>query len=111
MQTIRNLATMAFVAVVATSPASANPTMAAQFCPVIESLAHTIMVRRQEGTTVATMMEIVDTAGSPELRTLAQVIVRDAYEVPRYRSDSVRNDAALDFAADAAVACWAGFTE
>ena len=70
-----------------------------ELCKDIGTLAETIMKHRQVGTSVIRMMEIADTDG------LAQVIIKEAYEMPRYSSEEYQRRAISDFRDDYYITC------
>jgi hypothetical protein len=65
-------------------------------CGAMGGLSETIMKARQQGIALSTINPLV--AGmDPELRPIAEAIVRTAYRMPRYDSDRMRSNAPAEF--------------
>lgn len=67
-----------------------------QACAVIGDLAQVIMERRQEGIAMSRLMTIAPAEEGPA-RTLMLLMVRGAYDVPRFSAPANQRRAAQDF--------------
>ena len=72
---------------------------------MIGELAEAIMTARQAGVTMSTAMGLMadDNPAAP----LAKILVRQAYETPRYQTESVQRDVIIDFRNDTESMCYA----
>lgn len=84
------------------SAAAQDEADAGEFCDSLHSLSTSLMRARQNGVSMATMMQSIRGRASEEF---LRALVIEAYEVPRYSSDEYRGRAVEDFANDQYLTC------
>jgi len=101
--------TLAILALTSATPALASDDRQQAldtFCSSISTLATSIMRSRQNGLPLTTLMDVV-ALKSKEAMTgdMARRMILQAYDQPRFSTDSYKARAVIDFANEAALEC------
>lgn len=78
-------------------------------CKSYGSLAYAVMEKRQNGMRLSSLLEIVDSTSAPEgQKAMSRLIVKLAYDVPRFSTDAYKAQAATDFSNEVEAGCYKG---
>lgn len=104
MRSILLSVALAFVAT--STPAQIAPADRLEVCQGMHSLASAVMGARQRGVSMGEALSTVHALEGPgPVRTIAEQIVAAAYAEPDWNSESVEQDAIVDFANSVEIAC------
>lgn len=93
-----------FVCVAIVFAVTISSAQASEICDAQSKLANTIMEARQNGMPMRQMMNIVGNDGD-ESTKLSRILVKAAYEVPRYHSEDMKARTATEFSNEVYLMC------
>lgn len=85
---------------------AAAPLSNEEFCPIVENLARAVMERRQENTSYSEMMRVATSSSEPALANMVRLMIKQAYEVPAYSTQAMKQRQIDEFGNEWAQSCW-----
>lgn len=92
----------------AATPAVAMTGSKDKVCPVKGALATVIMTARQNGLGMDRTLEVVTSSGNPWLEKLGRGMTLEAYRMPRFSTDRMKEKSVVDFSNDIMSVCYDG---